>query len=155
MYFFPFLASLTIALITLRAPSFKFSPSTLLKRCTNSVTDRNCQGDYDITTNYYNKGPNTGVIQEYWFEIINIITTLNNIKRLILSINSTVPRPTIIVDWGDIICELTYSELLFTPSILLTLYNGPRDKFYGKQWNRHVNLVAYTKITLSLFIPEL
>jgi hypothetical protein len=120
MHFLPFLASLAMAPMTLGAPSFEFSPSTLSKRCTNSATDRSCWGDYDITTNYYDEGPDTGVVREYWFEITNTTAAPDGIERLILSINGTVPGPTIIADWGDTVGELTCSELLFTLSILLT-----------------------------------
>jgi hypothetical protein len=120
MHFLPFLASLATAPMTLGAPSFEFSPSTLSKRCTNSATDRSCWGDYDITTNYYDEGPDTGVVREYWFEITNTTAAPDGIERLILSINGTVPGPTIIADWGDTVGELTCSELLFTLSILLT-----------------------------------
>lgn len=34
------------------------------KRCTNSATDRTCWGDYDISTNYYDEVPDTGVTVE-------------------------------------------------------------------------------------------
>lgn len=40
------------------------SHNHLSKRCTNSATDRSCWGDYDISTNYYEDGPTTGVVRE-------------------------------------------------------------------------------------------
>lgn len=36
----------------------------LAKRCTNSAADRGCWGEYDITTNYYDISPDTGVTKE-------------------------------------------------------------------------------------------
>jgi len=38
--------------------------STLSKRCTNSASDRACWGDYDLSTNYYDEVPDTGVTVE-------------------------------------------------------------------------------------------
>jgi hypothetical protein len=34
------------------------------KRCTNSATDRACWGNYDLSTNYYDEVPDTGVTVE-------------------------------------------------------------------------------------------
>jgi len=38
--------------------------SPLTKRCENSATDRSCWGDYDLSTNYYDEVPDTGVTVE-------------------------------------------------------------------------------------------
>jgi hypothetical protein len=38
--------------------------SPLSKRCTNSAADRACWGDYDLSTNYYEEVPDTGVTVE-------------------------------------------------------------------------------------------
>lgn len=43
----------------------------LTKRCVNSATDRSCWGDYDLSTNYYEEVPDTGVTREYWFDVQN------------------------------------------------------------------------------------
>ncbi|KAH8649787.1 putative extracellular dihydrogeodin oxidase/laccase [Xylariales sp. PMI_506] len=74
---------------------------SLSKRCTNSADDRSCWGDYDISTNYYDESPDTGVIREYWFNIVNTTAAPDGVERVILSINGSVPGPTIIADWGD------------------------------------------------------
>lgn len=39
-------------------------PGHLSKRCTNSATDRSCWGDFDLSTNYYEVSPDTGVTRE-------------------------------------------------------------------------------------------
>ncbi|CAK7244933.1 MAG: hypothetical protein STHCBS139747_006498 [Sporothrix thermara] len=75
--------------------------AALAKRCTNSADDRGCWGDYDINTNYYETAPDTGVVREYWWEITNTTAAPDGIERTILSINGTVPGPTIYADWGD------------------------------------------------------
>lgn len=39
--------------------------------------------------------------REYWFSIVNTTCAPDGIDRICLSINGTVPGPTIIADWGD------------------------------------------------------
>ena len=99
MNFRHLLAFLALAPIALAVPN-PAGPS-LSKRCTNSESDRACWGDYDITTNYYDESPDTGVVREYWFDIVNTTAAPDGIERVVLSINGTVPGPTIIADWGD------------------------------------------------------
>ncbi|KAJ9156302.1 Multicopper oxidase, type 2 [Pleurostoma richardsiae] len=78
-----------------------YSTPSLFKRCTNSASDRSCWGDYDISTNYYEESPDTGVVREYWWEITNTTAAPDGIERIILAVNGTVPGPTIYADWGD------------------------------------------------------
>ncbi|KAH8882067.1 putative extracellular dihydrogeodin oxidase/laccase [Thozetella sp. PMI_491] len=87
-------------LITARPHDPAFS---LSKRCTNSADDRSCWGDYDVSTNYYDESPDTGVTREYWFDITNTTAAPDGIEKIILAINGTVPGPTIYADWGDTI----------------------------------------------------
>lgn len=75
--------------------------SSIHKRCTNSADDRSCWGDYDISTNYYDESPDTGVTREFWWDITNTTASPDGIERIILAINGTVPGPTIYADWGD------------------------------------------------------
>jgi hypothetical protein len=77
----------------------------LSKRCTNSATDRSCWGDYDLSTNYYETVPDTGVTREYWFDIQNGTASLDGVERLVLTVNGSFPGPTIIADWGDTVGE--------------------------------------------------
>lgn len=86
------------------APSLSHSGGldhSLAKRCVNSASDRSCWGDYDISTNYYDNVPNTGVTREYWFSVENITAAPDGVDRIVLAINGSVPGPTIIADWGD------------------------------------------------------
>lgn len=87
----------------LGAPSFSFGDNSnhLSKRCVNSAEDRSCWGDYDISTNYYDVVPDTGVVREYWFNVENITAAPDGRERVVLAINGSVPGPTIIADWGD------------------------------------------------------
>lgn len=57
--------------------------------------------DYDISTNYYDESPDTGVTVEYWFELSNITAAPHGISRTVLAVNGSVPGPTIEANWGD------------------------------------------------------
>lgn len=105
MYFKSLLCSLLLASGVTAAP--KSSTPSIAKRCTNSADDRSCWGDYDISTNYYDEVPDTGVTREYWFNIVNTTAAPDGVERIILSINGTVPGPTIIADWGDTVGKYT------------------------------------------------
>lgn len=57
--------------VVLGVPSVSSPDSSLSKRCVNSATDRSCWGDYDISTDYYQVVPDTGVTREYWLDVQN------------------------------------------------------------------------------------
>ncbi|KUJ20827.1 putative extracellular dihydrogeodin oxidase/laccase [Mollisia scopiformis] len=98
------LVSLALASTTLAAPkALPQSVHSVSKRCTNSATYRACWGDYDLSTNYYDVVPDTGVIREYWFSIENITCAPDGVSRVCLAVNGTIPGPTIIAGWGDTI----------------------------------------------------
>lgn len=88
----------------LAAPGLSVSndPGHLLSaRCVNSATDRACWGDYDISTDYYDVVPDTGVTREYWFSVENTTAAPDGRERIVLAVNGSIPGPTIIADWGD------------------------------------------------------
>lgn len=65
------------------------------KRCVNSAEDRSCWGDYDLSTNYYDVVPDTGVTREYWFNIVNTTASPDGVEKMVLAVNGSVPGPTI------------------------------------------------------------
>jgi hypothetical protein len=105
MHFFSLLAFVLLGTLAASSP-FNSFPS-LQKRCTNSADDRSCWGDYDISTNYYDEVPDTGVVREYWWEIVNTTAAPDGIERIVLSVNGSIPGPTIIADWGDTVGKMT------------------------------------------------
>ncbi|KAF4847794.1 Laccase [Colletotrichum siamense] len=79
--------------------------------CVNSPTSRQCWlPGYDLTTNYYENVPDTGVVREYWFNIENTTASPDGYEMPVQLINGSFPGPTIIADWGDtVIVHLTNS----------------------------------------------
>ncbi|CAL3967584.1 unnamed protein product [Diplocarpon coronariae] len=80
------------------------------KGCVHSATARSCWGDYDLSTDYYNVVPDTGVTREYYLELTNTTAALDGVSRMVLLVNGTFPGPTLFADWGD--------------TVKVTLYNG-------------------------------
>ncbi|KAK7714693.1 hypothetical protein SLS63_011667 [Diaporthe eres] len=123
-----FLSLLTFVPLIAAAPSLSSSPS-LSKRCVNSPDARNCWGDFDISTNYYDEVPDTGVTREYWFNIVNTTAAPDGVERIVLAVNGTIPGPTIIADWGDtVVVHVTNSMQ----------DNGTSIHFHGVRQN-HTN----------------
>jgi hypothetical protein len=121
MFLKSLICSLLVATKVAAAP--QSSVPSLSKRCTNSADDRSCWGDYDISTNYYDESPDTGVVREYWFNIVNTTAAPDGVERVVLSVNGSIPGPTIIADWGDTVgkyrqCRETTHHQTLTPSKL-------------------------------------
>lgn len=91
-------------------PSSISSLSIPISSCANSASDRSCWGEFDISTNYYDLVPDTGVTREYWFNVENTTAAPDGIERIVLAVNGSIPGPTIIADWGDeVIVHVTNS----------------------------------------------
>ncbi|KAJ5949821.1 extracellular dihydrogeodin oxidase/laccase [Penicillium verhagenii] len=70
--------------------------------CVNSASNRTCWKDgFDISTNYYDEVPDTGVVREYWFNVENTTAAPDGVELPLQLINGSFPGPTIIADWGD------------------------------------------------------
>jgi hypothetical protein len=77
------------------------------KGCTfNSATAPNCWGNYSLSTNWYKDAPDTGVTREYWFELVNKTLAPDGVPRMVLTVNGSIPGPTITANWGDTVGKL-------------------------------------------------
>ncbi|KAB8226351.1 Cupredoxin [Aspergillus novoparasiticus] len=56
---------------------------------------------FSISTDYYSKAPATGVVREYWFDIINVTAAPDGVDRPMMLVNGQYPGPTIEAGWGD------------------------------------------------------
>lgn len=75
-------------------------PSTAACRG-NSALDRSVWCEYDIHTDFYNEIPYTGVTREYWLELVNTTASPDGYARTVLTVNGSIPGPTIYANWGD------------------------------------------------------
>lgn len=70
--------------------------------CVNSPSTRSCWSEgFDISTDYYESVPDTGVTREYWFNIENGTASPDGVEIPVMTVNGSLPGPTIIADWGD------------------------------------------------------
>lgn len=67
----------------------------------NTASNRSAWCNYDISTNYYDVVPDTGVTVEYWFELQNVTASPDGYERTVLTVNGSIPGPTIEANWGD------------------------------------------------------
>jgi len=94
----------------------------------NTASTRSEWCDYDISTDYYDTVPDTGVTREYWFELTDVTVSPDGVSRTAQSINGSIPGPTIIADWGDtVVVHVTNS--------LSTSTNGTSIHFHGIRQN--------------------
>lgn len=95
------------ALTTLVATSLVSASSVHRRHCHigkcnfNPSKSPQCWGNHSLDTNWYDETPDTGVTREYWLEIQNGTAAVDGVERMVLTINGSVPGPTIYADWGD------------------------------------------------------
>jgi hypothetical protein len=65
----------------------------------NTADDRSTWCDYDTSTDYYQTWPDTGVVRDFYFELTNTTAAPDGVERIVLSVNGTVPGPTIEANW--------------------------------------------------------
>jgi hypothetical protein len=54
-----------------------------------------------LTLSRYDDVFYTGVVREYWLEVVNTTLAPDGYERVVLTINGTIPGPEIVADWGD------------------------------------------------------
>lgn len=102
--------------VALAAPASDLSILSQRQTCEfDSANSPECWGDYSLSTNWYEEAPDTGVVREYWFEVAESYASPDGVERLVMSINGSIPGPTIYADWGDTIGEL-HTEIDYSMS---------------------------------------
>lgn len=92
----------------------------------NSAANRAVWCEYDINTDFYTEVPETGVTREYWLELVNTTAAPDGVPRNVLTVNGTVPGPTLYADWGDYVKIHVYNGLQ---------NNGTSIHFHGIRQN--------------------
>ncbi|KAJ1536426.1 laccase, multicopper oxidase, benzenediol:oxygen oxidorectuctase, partial [Cladochytrium tenue] len=90
--------------------------------CENAAGARQCWGNYNTSTDYYNDGPRTGVTRTYSLTLTRATVAPDGFAREAMLVNGQLPGPTIEADWGDIV-EVHVSNQLET--------NGTAIHFHG------------------------
>ncbi|MBE7179883.1 MAG: multicopper oxidase domain-containing protein [Terriglobus roseus] len=95
----------------------------------NSAADRSAWCEYSISTDYYNDGPDTGVTREYWFVLQQVTVAPDGYPRTALTVNGTIPGPTIEADWGDTIVVHVQNELFESTNGTSIHFHGIRQHY--------------------------
>lgn len=91
----------------------------------NTANTRQEWCDYNIYTDYTTVTPDTGVVREFWFDLVQASLAPDGRERWTLTFNGTIPGPTIIVNWGDTVVIHLRNKL---PA---SLQNGTSLHFHG------------------------
>lgn len=104
----------------------------------NTAADRSVWCDYNTSTNYYDTEVDTGVTVEYWFELANITAAPDGVARNVLTVNGSIPGPTIEANWGDTV------KIHLTNSLA---NNGTSLHFHGIRQVSSSRWPSYRRIT--------
>jgi hypothetical protein len=116
------------------SPSSARSSASPSSTCVNSPTNRQCWGQYDINTNYYDVIPDTGHTAEYWFTISNVTMAPDGVERMMLVVNNQYPGPVIEANWGDWIVVHVQNNLQNNGYYLMSSDIVPRYIGMGFIW---------------------
>lgn len=97
---FALLAAAGSALASLESPLVHRSLSTR-QTCTNDDSRLCWDGTHNISTNYYKTAPDTGRTVVIYLSITNTTLAPDGFSRQVLTINNTIPGPTVTANWGD------------------------------------------------------
>ncbi|KAJ3495688.1 hypothetical protein NLG97_g3212 [Lecanicillium saksenae] len=107
----------------------------------NTATTRTKWCDnFSIDTNYYDTGPETGVTREYYLNLEQTTASPDGFNRPVYAFNGTIPGPTIVADWGDIV-------KVHVTNSLTAARNGTSIHFHGIRQNYTNQMDGVTSIT--------
>jgi hypothetical protein len=142
MRFFTLLAA-SFATLTFSFPLLDDGAGLLSPRAAcagNTATTRSEWCDYDISTDFYDEGPTTGVTREYWLELTDFTAAPDGFERQVMAINGSIPGPTLYADWGDeVVVHITNSLSVST--------NGTSIHYHGIRQNYTNQADGVTSIT--------
>ncbi|CAD0085750.1 unnamed protein product, partial [Aureobasidium vineae] len=99
----------------------------------NTAADRSIWCDYDLSTDYYEVVPETGVTREYWFEINQTTAAPDGYSRMVMAVNGSVPGPTIYADWGDTVKVHVINNLEASNNGTSVHFHGIRQNYTNPQ----------------------
>ncbi|KKY33196.1 putative multicopper oxidase [Diaporthe ampelina] len=123
--------------------------SSLLPRAAcdgNTASTRSQWCDYDLSTDWYNTVPDTGVTREYWLDLSDTTVSPDGVSRYAMAINGSIPGPTLYGDWGD------YFIVHVTNSLTQST-NGTSIHFHGIRQNYTVQNDGVVSITQCPVAP--
>ncbi|OJD38659.1 multicopper oxidase [Diplodia corticola] len=112
----------------------------------NTADDRTTWCDYDISTDYYNDGPDTGVVREYWFVVSDVTVSPDGVSRSAMAVNGSIPGPTIFADWGDTVRVHVTNDLTTSGNGSSIHWHGMRQNYT----NQNDGVVSITQCPIAV-----
>lgn len=137
------------ALASLASALPSFPQPNLLPRAAcggNTPTTRDQWCDLSIDTDYQEIAPDTGRIAEHWLELTDVTISPDGFARPAITMNGTIPGPTIYADWGDTV-------VVHVKNSLTTSWNGSSIHFHGirqNYTNQNDGVVAVTQCPIAV-----
>ncbi|KAI4672930.1 uncharacterized protein J4E78_001433 [Alternaria triticimaculans] len=128
-----FRGAFCLAALTGFAASSPFVTNLMPRRACdgNTASTRSEWCDHSIDTDASIEIPDTGVTREYWLELTDVIVAPDGVSRTAMAINGSIPGPTLIADWGDMV-------VVHVTNSLTTSNNGTSIHFHGL-WQKNTN----------------
>ncbi|KAJ9200300.1 CAZyme family AA1 [Paecilomyces variotii] len=123
-------------------PAIRHTSNAKRSACSgNTATTRTEWCDYDINTDYTSEVPDTGVTREYYLELIEATVAPDGYSRTALTVNGSIPGPTIEADWGDTVVVHVTNSLTESKNGTSIHFHGIRQNYT----NQNDGVVAITQ----------
>ncbi|KAL1849720.1 hypothetical protein Plec18167_005291 [Paecilomyces lecythidis] len=138
----PILLAGSVASLVSANPAIKHISNERRSVCSgNTATTRTEWCDYDINTDYTSEVPDTGVTREYYLELIEATVAPDGYSRTALTVNGSIPGPTIEADWGDTVVVHVTNSLTESKNGTSIHFHGIRQNYT----NQNDGVVAITQ----------
>ncbi|KAJ9386213.1 CAZyme family AA1 [Paecilomyces variotii] len=123
-------------------PAIRHTSNAKRSACSgNTATTRTEWCDYDINTDYTSEVPDTGVTREYYLELIEATVAPDGYSRTALTVNGSIPGPTLEADWGDTVVVHVTNSLTESKNGTSIHFHGIRQNYT----NQNDGVVAITQ----------
>ncbi|KAJ9224552.1 CAZyme family AA1 [Paecilomyces variotii] len=132
----------SVACLVSSNPAIRHTSNAKRSACSgNTATTRTEWCDYDINTDYTSEVPDTGVTREYYLELIEATVAPDGYSRTALTVNGSIPGPTIEADWGDTVVVHVTNSLTESKNGTSIHFHGIRQNYT----NQNDGVVAITQ----------
>ncbi|KAJ9244482.1 CAZyme family AA1 [Paecilomyces variotii] len=132
----------SVACLVSANPAIRHTSNAKRSACSgNTATTRTEWCDYDINTDYTSEVPDTGVTREYYLELIEATVAPDGYSRTALTVNGSIPGPTIEADWGDTVVVHVTNSLTESKNGTSIHFHGIRQNYT----NQNDGVVAITQ----------
>lgn len=132
----------SVACLVSANPAIRHTSNAKRSACSgNTATTRTEWCDYDINTDYTSEVPDTGVTREYYLELIEATVAPDGYSRTALTVNGSIPGPTLEADWGDTVVVHVTNSLTESKNGTSIHFHGIRQNYT----NQNDGVVAITQ----------